>query len=146
MGTLKQAYEASNVTASHREFVWEKVNALTVGKEGTKRELLDLLRMVYRHYDNGGHSCGRSKRSTLLESCINILQNKKLFRDHWQELRKKITLLVSMYHDDGYIEKMGWYDHVDREFGLISSVQERVHLMAVFQLLRLTELTDERPQ
>jgi hypothetical protein len=147
MPTLKGAYEAPNVTKSHKDFVWGKVDALTKDKKGTKRELLDLLRVVYTHYDNGGHSCGRSKRSRLLESCMETLRGKKFHARDWRKLRSLITILVSMYHDDEYIKKMQWYDgHTDDEFGLISNIQERAHLMAVFVLVRLTELTSERPQ
>ena len=146
MPKLKEVYLAPSVTGLHRDFVWGKVEALTKGKKGTKRELFDLLRLVYRHYDNGGHSCGRSRRSKLLESCLSLLQKKKLLSKDWGDLRKQVTILVSMYHDDEYILEMGWYADADVEFALISNVHERVHLMAVFELLKLTELTDERPQ
>lgn len=146
MGTLKEVYEAPNVTPSHRDFVWGKVKALTDGKKGSKRELFDLLRVVYSHYDNGGHSCGRSRRSKLLELSVSILQKKKLLSKDRRELSTAITMLVSMYHDDEYILEMGWYTDVDLEHALISNVQERVHLMAVFELLGLTGLTSQRPQ
>lgn len=143
---LREVYLAENVSDSHRTFVWEKVDALTKGKKGSRTELFDLLRMVYSHYDNGGHSCGRSQRSRLLESCMEVLQKRKLLRRDEKEVSRIITILVSMYHDDNYIIRMGWYQDIDLKYGLISEIQERVHLMAVFELLRLKELTDERPE
>jgi hypothetical protein len=146
MPKLKEVYLGPKVAESHKSFIWEKVEALTRGKQGSRRELFDLLRVVYSHYDNGGHSCGRSRRSKLLESSMGILQKKRLLSKDRQELSETITMLVSMYHDDEYILEMGWYTDVDLEHALTSNVQERVHLMAVFELLGLTELTSERPQ
>lgn len=143
MQTLMQAYQAPNVTQSHKDFVWGEVAILTKGKKGSRQEIFDLLRLVYRHYDNGGHSSGRSRRSQILERCLSILQKSRMTSNDRCELCEKITTLVSMYHDDEYIRKMCWYDYPDDNFALISSVSERVPLLAVFTLLGLTNLTQD---
>lgn len=123
--SIKALYENEDVPLGQRNFFWKEVHHI-LGSPDKEEIVTRSLSYLYQRYDYGGHSCGRSLRSLLLESAIREVRAGGM-----ASAGKKIALLVAMYHSHAHIDKSGWYDF-PLDFGIYgSSLEERIHLAAV---------------
>ncbi len=133
MTSVKALYANSGVSSGHREFFFKKLSEVQKNVGGTPIEKAYLsLQYVWRCYDTGGISVGRSLRALLIERALKLLK-----RNDVGPASIIVAHLVAMYHNHAYIEECGWYDY-RLDFGLYgSSIQERVHLVAAAYALKV---------
>lgn len=138
MTNIKALYDNPEVNSGQRDYFWEKVSEILIQQEKGKIFILkESLRYMYQRYDCGGHSCGRSMRSLLLEEAMRDIRS-----EDFESAGKIFSIIVAMYHNHEYIEKHGWYDF-KMDFGLYgSSIDERIHLSV---LAFLTGVENEIP-
>ncbi|MAG12457.1 hypothetical protein CL630_01450 [bacterium] len=122
------------------EYFEEEVAKL-LEREGSKKDIaLYCIIEVCRGYDSGGHSCGRSLRSGILEKVFSWLT------DGYEEKAKcGLSILLAMYYDYEYINESGWFGHESGhkiESVAESPLRDRIHLSAAAFSLGLDEIPD----
>lgn len=126
MTSIVALYKSSEVSEGQKKYFWEKVNEILSQSSDKKMLVLKSLNYVWRCYDTGGISMGRSLRSLLLDRLI-----KDVTVDDMEHAKRIIAVMIAMYHDHRYIERSGWYDY-KLDFGLYgSSLDERINLSVV---------------
>lgn len=139
MPSLKVMCDSKKISVPQREYFWEEVNAV-LSKEGDRIDIaLECLTRVWTGYDMGGHSCGRSLRSFLLEFVISTLKEQK--SEDVDKIKLALSILVAMYFDYKYINQQKWFDF-KLEGVRDLPLAERIPLCAAAFLLGIDDIPD----
>lgn len=151
MPTLDELCNNPSFPALQQEYFWKEVERLKYGDRSSLEKAAQCLNYVWNHYDSGGHSCGRSWRSFILEQVIAWLRSEieiekegtrhtTAIRQHDEIIAKKaLSVLIAMYFDYGYINRSGWYDYpLDGVWDV--PLDDRIHLCAAAILLDVREI------
>jgi hypothetical protein len=98
---------------------------------------LSCLRSVWIQYDTGGISVGRSLRSTILETILARLEDKK---DDVQ-MRILFSILLGMYYDHEFINAAKWHDYPIEHFSE-DGLTHRIWLSTAAFCLEVDEVAD----
>lgn len=151
MRSLKKLCNDRGFPEVQRKTFRKEVKALLKeGGEGIAGALF-CLRRLWRCYDAGGHSMGRSLRSCILEKILELFrENEKAANEACiQKAKILLSVLVAMHYDYEYINRRGWFDYrlkdtgwlplSDREF-----VSAAAFALGVDEIPTLDEWPDDR--
>ena len=96
--------------------------------------IIQCLRKVWHKYDTGGHSCGRSLRSLILEKMQKWLIEGKML-----QVRCALSILLAMYYDYKYINANNWYDFKLEDVWDLP-LEERIFFSTIAFVLELDDI------
>jgi hypothetical protein len=124
---------------SQKKYFWRKVEEIRLQEGGAKVKALGCLVEVWKGYDMGGHSYGRSLRSFLLEFIISSIEKNE--DKDTEKIKLTLSILIAMYFDYKYINEHGWFDY-KLENHCELPLKERILLCSAGFLLEVDDIPD----
>lgn len=148
MRSLKVLCNDPGFSKMQREYFKTEVHVLLAeGGRGINGGLF-CLRHLWRCYDAGGHSMGRSMRSLILEQAMSWLRGDSSVGGKRQikKANTALSVLVAMHYDYEYINRHRWFD-IPLESMWDLPLRDRVLVSAAAMALNIDDIPslDEWP-